>query len=86
VSGIADIPGFHLESTPEAIPMKDPITQEPLTILSDGTDHPYVNVNEVQIDEICRFLDRHNIPYVVEDILISINGGPEGTEINFRRG
>jgi len=39
-----------------------------------------------QLDEIRQLLDRHGIRYEVDEYAISLDGGPEDTEINFGRG
>jgi hypothetical protein len=66
--------------------MIDVATMKPLRVETYGTVWPSITVSVNQLDEVQRLLDRHGLSYDVEDEAISINDGPELTDIYFRRG
>lgn len=66
--------------------MTDATTHKPLYVESDGTAGPYLTVPVSQLAEIRQLLDRHGIRYWVDEYAISMDGGPEETDINFGRG
>jgi hypothetical protein len=63
----------------------DVTTQRPLTVSTDGTVGPYIDVPFSQLDEVRRLLDDHGIRYSVEEAVISFNGGPEMAVIDLGR-
>jgi hypothetical protein len=56
--------------------MTDTAKQSPLKV-HDSTVGPYMRLPLSQVEAVGRILDRHGIKYWVEDIVISMNHGPE---------
>ena len=57
--------------------MIDAVSKEPLSVSTDGTVGPYIMVPFSQLDELCRLLDEHRVPYAVQANVISLNDEPE---------
>ncbi len=66
--------------------MTDATTNEPLRVSTDSPVRPYIDVAEIQLDEVCRLLDSRHINYWVDEHAISLDGGPETTIIHLDHG
>lgn len=66
--------------------MIDSTTGEKLSVSTDGTAGPYIILPVSQLADVRKALDRYNIPYLVDNNTISINGKPADATINLGRG
>lgn len=66
--------------------MIDATTKIRLHVSTDGTAGPYIRVPVSRLAEVEQLLDRHRIPYQVDEYAISLNGAPEVTLIDLGRG
>ena len=66
--------------------MIDLVTKQPLSVSDEGSGGPYIDVPEVQLEELLRVLDQHQIPYCVDEDIMSIDDGPEMATVNLGRG
>jgi hypothetical protein len=66
--------------------MMDAMTREPLRVSTDGTAGPYIMVPVVQLEDVRRLLEARDVPYSVEDEVISLNGEPEVAVVDLGRG
>jgi hypothetical protein len=64
--------------------MTDVTTHKPLYVEIESAG-PLLTVPVCQLDQIRQLLDRHGIRYEVDEYAISLDGGPEETEIRFGR-
>ena len=62
--------------------MNNITTHPPLRVRTSDVG-PYLKLPLAQVDAVCRVLDRHGIRYLMDDIVMSLNGGPERTSISF---
>ena len=65
--------------------MTDTSTGERLLVSTARDAGPYLDLPWSQVEAVRKRLDRAGIPYWVDQWLISIDGGPEFTSINFSR-
>jgi hypothetical protein len=66
--------------------MKDVATKKSLYVSSDGAAGPYIMVPVCRLDDLRQLLDRHRVPYAVDEDAISLNGAPELAIVNLGRG
>lgn len=66
--------------------MIDAATQKPLSVSTEYPPRPYIRVSVTQLPVLRSVLADRRIPFSVSEHAISINGGPEMTEINLSRG
>jgi hypothetical protein len=66
--------------------MIDTTTRRPLEVSTDGGAGPYIMVPVARLDDVTALLDANKIPYWVDEEALSLDGGPEVTVINLRRG
>jgi len=68
--------------------MIDTLTKQPLQVKTSGSSPEkqvaYVKFPASQVDEIRSALDRHEVPYWVDESYFSYNGGPYTGTIYFR--
>ena len=57
--------------------MTDVITNKPLRVTVIGTARPYIELAFSQLETVRKLLDAQAVPYWVDDMVISFNGGPE---------
>lgn len=65
--------------------MTDITTHKPLRVSTDGPS-PYIRMSFDQLDDVRLLFDSRNIAYQVEELAVSINGGPETVIIDLGRG
>ena len=65
--------------------MRDAVTQERITVLTDGDAGPYIMVPVAQVGEIAEVLRADDISHWVDQEAISLNGQPEVSVINLGR-
>lgn len=65
--------------------MTDTITKKRFRVSGDGTAGPYLMVPLLQLKEVQRLLDSHQISYWVDENAISLDGQPAVAFINFGR-
>lgn len=65
--------------------MIDVTSQQPMRVLNNGTVGFCIRLPFVQLDDVKRLLDRHNVKYWVREEVISIDGGPEMAAIQLGR-
>ncbi len=66
--------------------MLDNATEQPLHVSSEYLPHPRIEVADSQLEELKQLLNRHGIPYWVDEHSISFNDGPFTTIVHFYRG
>jgi hypothetical protein len=66
--------------------MIDITREEPVRVSTDGTAGPYIMVPVSQLGDIRRLLDKHDVPYWLDEDAISLNDEPEVAVINLGRG
>lgn len=65
--------------------MIDTSTGDRLVVSTAPDAGPYIDLPYSQVEAVCYRLDRAGIPYWVDEWVISIDGEPEITTINFSR-
>jgi hypothetical protein len=65
--------------------MIDVTTRRPLYVSTAGDAGPYILVSVEQLATVKELLDAHGVSYWVDEEALSIDGGPEITEINLGR-
>jgi hypothetical protein len=63
--------------------MIDTSTNKPLRVSSDGDAGPYLMVPLSQLEDVRKLLDEARFSYWVDDEVISLNGEPEVSVVNF---
>jgi hypothetical protein len=63
--------------------MTDVVTQRPMRVSTDSWGGPYLDLPFSQVEEVRKLLDSRHIFYWVDEHVISFNGGPATTVINF---
>jgi hypothetical protein len=58
----------------------------PLRVSGGGRAGPYLSVPEQQLSEIRDVLDRASVHYWVDNLAVSISGGPARVVVNFAKG
>jgi hypothetical protein len=66
--------------------MIDTATQRPLRVSKYGTADPYIDVSVPQLDQVQQLLDDHNVRYSVDELVVSLDGGPEMAVIDLGPG
>jgi hypothetical protein len=65
--------------------MTDITTRKPLRVSTAENARPYIEIPAAQVGEVSALLRANTIPHAVEEIAISLDGGPETTVINLGR-
>ncbi len=66
--------------------MIDAMTGKPVYVSTDGTAGPYIMVPVGRLADLRQLLERHGIPYSVEEHAISLDGAPEIAVVDLGRG
>ena len=66
--------------------MTDTITERPLQVSDGGVTGHYITVPVSQLDILACLLAQHRIAFDVDEHAISLDGGPEVTDVNLGRG
>ena len=66
--------------------MTSAATKHRLIVWGIGTEWPYISLAESQVADVRRVLDTAGVRYEVDELAVSLDGEPEVTRINFRRG
>ena len=65
--------------------MIDTTTRQPLHVSTDGGAGPYIMVPVAQLDKVRALVEANNLPYWVDEEVISLDGEPEVAVINLGR-
>jgi hypothetical protein len=65
--------------------MIDITTNKPLRVIDGGEGASYIRLAVSQLDEVRQLLGKHGIQYWLSEDILSINGGPEKTNIHISR-
>ena len=66
--------------------MTDSFTRRRICVSNDGEGGPYIMLPVEQLEQIESLLRSMQVPFWVDSNAISVNGRPEFTVINLRRG
>jgi hypothetical protein len=62
------------------------ITRQPLRVSTDGEAGPYIMVPAAQLDKVEALLEANQVPFWVDEEVLSLDGKPEVGVINLGRG